>query len=105
MSDLLARFAEVARRHPDRTAVIAGDTRLSFRELDERTAGLAAALTGQGVGRGDRVGISLPRGAELVVALLATWRAGAAYVPLDPGYPADRPRHPAPHPRAGGPLA
>jgi amino acid adenylation domain-containing protein len=90
MSDLLARFAEVARRHPDRTAVIAGDTRLSFRELDERTAGLAAALTEQGVGRGDRVGISLPRGAELVVALLATWRAGAAYVPLDPGYPADR---------------
>ncbi|HEX8095504.1 non-ribosomal peptide synthetase [Jatrophihabitans sp.] len=90
MSDLLARFAEVTRLYPDRTAVLAGDTRLTFLQLDERTAELAAALGEQGIGRGDRVGVSLPRGAELVVALLAVWRAGAAYVPLDPSYPADR---------------
>ncbi|HEY0167606.1 MAG TPA: non-ribosomal peptide synthetase [Jatrophihabitans sp.] len=90
MSDLLGRFAEVTKREPHRTAVIGTDGRLSFADLDERTAGLAAALTERNIGRGARVGISLPRGAELVVALLAVWRSGAAYVPLDPSYPADR---------------
>jgi amino acid adenylation domain-containing protein len=51
---------------------------------------LARALLAHGVARGDRIGVCLPRGSRLVVALLAVWRAGAAYVPLDPRYPHDR---------------
>ncbi|MFE7610627.1 non-ribosomal peptide synthetase [Streptomyces celluloflavus] len=88
--DLLARFARAVRTAPDRPAVRAGGTELTFAELDRRTAGLAAALHAHGIGRGDRVGVQLPRTADLVVALLAVWRAGAAYVPLDPAYPPAR---------------
>jgi amino acid adenylation domain-containing protein len=87
MADLLTRFAQVARTAPGRAAVRAGATVLTFADLDTRTAGLAAALRGRGIRRGDRVGVCLPRCAELVAALLAVWRAGAAFVPLDPGYP------------------
>jgi len=52
--------------------------------------GLRGALVAAGIGRGDRVGITVPRGVDLVVAVLATLAAGAAYVPLDPTYPDDR---------------
>ncbi|MFC3983805.1 non-ribosomal peptide synthetase [Streptosporangium jomthongense] len=88
--DLLSRFSATVRHAPDRPAVRHGETVLDFAELDARTARLAAALRDLGAGPGHRVGVSLPRGADLVVALLAVWRAGAAYVPLDPVYPADR---------------
>ncbi|REK87018.1 amino acid adenylation domain-containing protein [Streptomyces inhibens] len=86
-ADALLRFRQAVRDHPDRTAVRGGDEALTFAELDRRTARLARTLAAHGVGRGDRVGVALPRGARLVVALLAVWRAGAAYVPLDPQYP------------------
>jgi len=89
-TDLLQRFARVVRDHPDRTAVRGGDGELTFAALDAATARLAAALLARGVARGDRVGVCLPRGAQLVVALLAVWRAGASSVPLDPQYPAER---------------
>ncbi|MGN9909269.1 amino acid adenylation domain-containing protein [Phytohabitans sp. LJ34] len=88
--DPLTRFARTVREAPAWPAVRCGGTVLSFAELDERTARLAAMLRAQGIGPGDRVGVSLPRGVDLVVAPLAVWRAGAAYVPLDPGYPAER---------------
>ena len=89
-TDLLQRFARVVRDHPDRTAVRGGDGELTFAALDAATARLAAALLARGVARGDRVGVCLPRGTQLVVALLAVWRAGASSVPLDPQYPAER---------------
>ncbi|MEU0400039.1 non-ribosomal peptide synthetase [Streptomyces sp. NPDC006197] len=89
-ADLLSRFHQAVREAPDRTAVQAVDGGLSFAELDRATGWLAEALRSRGVGRGDRVGVSLPRGRGLVVALLAVWRTGAAYVPLDPAYPRDR---------------
>ncbi len=89
-ADPLTRFLRAAEAAPERTAVQAVDGELSFAELERRTARLAEALRARGVGRGDRVGVHLPRTAELVVALLAVWRAGAAYVPLDPAYPQDR---------------
>ncbi|WP_392667059.1 non-ribosomal peptide synthetase [Streptomyces sp. LN785] len=86
----LTRLRRVLRECPERTAVAAADGTLSFSELDHRTNRLAAALVARGVARGDRVGVCLERDTGLVVALLAVWRAGAAYVPLDPAYPAER---------------
>ncbi|MCX5380992.1 non-ribosomal peptide synthetase [Streptomyces sp. NBC_00091] len=80
-------FAAAVARDPGRTAVVAPDRSLTFAELDTASARAAAGLLARGAGRGTRVGIALPRGADLVVALLAVWRAGAAYVPLDPAYP------------------
>jgi amino acid adenylation domain-containing protein len=89
-ADLLTRFRDAVRRDPQRTAVRDTAGALSFAALDRRTAALAEELRRSGIGRGDRVGVCLPRGTDLLVALLAVWRAGAAYVPLDPAYPADR---------------
>ncbi|THA82242.1 non-ribosomal peptide synthetase [Streptomyces sp. A0592] len=89
-ADLSARLRGVVAAHPGRVAVHAVDGSLDFAELDRRTAALARALRAAGVRRGDRVGVHLARTADLPVALLATWRAGAAYVPLDPAYPAER---------------
>ena len=89
-ADLLDRFVAAVGRDPSRVAVRDTAGALTFAELDARSAGLAGALRERGIGRGDHVGISLRRGADLLVALLATWRAGAAYVPMDPSYPDDR---------------
>ncbi|MFD9518838.1 non-ribosomal peptide synthetase [Streptomyces sp. NPDC059979] len=89
-SDLLSRLRAAVAAHPGRAAVHAADGSLDFAALDRRTAALARALRANGVRRGDRVGIHLARTCDLPVALLATWRAGAAYVPLDPAYPAER---------------
>ncbi|MFD7975513.1 non-ribosomal peptide synthetase [Streptomyces sp. NPDC059071] len=88
--DLLARLRAAVAAHPARTAVHAVDGSLDFAGLDRRTAALAGALRAAGVRRGDRVGVHLGRTSDLPVALLAVWRAGAAYVPLDPAYPAER---------------
>ncbi|MEU9497405.1 amino acid adenylation domain-containing protein [Streptomyces sp. NPDC048196] len=79
-----------ARRTPEALALIAGSQRVTYAELDRRIRELAAALIDAGVRPGDRVGVCLPRTADLLVALVAAWRAGAAYLPLDPGYPAGR---------------
>ncbi|GAA4834613.1 hypothetical protein GCM10023235_06500 [Kitasatospora terrestris] len=88
--DLVDRFRAAVRRHPGRTAVCGPDGTLDFAALDRESARLAAALAARGVGPGDRVAVSVPRGCALVSALLGVWRAGAAYVPLDGGYPAER---------------
>ncbi|RSN15321.1 hypothetical protein DMB42_00140 [Nonomuraea sp. WAC 01424] len=78
------------RRTPDRVAVVAGTNRLTYAELDRRANGIAGALAARGVGRGDLVGICLDRDEWLVPALIGVLKAGAAYVPLDPAYPAQR---------------
>ncbi|WP_159502475.1 non-ribosomal peptide synthetase, partial [Microbacterium sp. 18062] len=62
----------------------------SFAGFDARVNALAGLLAGRGVGVGDRVGVLLPRSGDLVVTLIAVIRAGAAYVPIDPDYPAER---------------
>ncbi|MEV7589826.1 amino acid adenylation domain-containing protein [Streptomyces sp. NPDC089922] len=87
---VVAAFAEAARRHPDVPAVIAGDTVLDHAELHARADRLARLLIGRGVGPESFVGLALPRGADLVVSLLAVLKAGGAYLPLDLEYPADR---------------
>ncbi|MGW7206665.1 amino acid adenylation domain-containing protein [Streptomyces sp. NPDC054837] len=75
---------------PDAEAVRDRGTRLSYRELDSRAEQLAARLTALGAGPERVVGIALPRTAELVVTVLAVLKSGAAYLPLDPAYPAER---------------
>ncbi|MFJ8940387.1 amino acid adenylation domain-containing protein [Streptomyces sp. NPDC102365] len=75
---------------PDTAALWFSDRPLSYGELDARSDALARGLVARGVGRESRVGLCLPRGAEMVVAMLAVWKAGGAYVPLDPEYPSDR---------------
>src|SRR5690606_6073672 len=77
-------------RSPERVALRFGDLAWTYRELDARSNRLADALAARGVGKGDLVGVCLHRDPDLVAALLAVLKAGAAYVPLDPGYPQDR---------------
>jgi len=87
---LHALFETQADRTPDRFAVIAGDGRLTFRELDSRANRLAHHLRAAGAEPETPVALCLERTAAAVVALLAVWKAGAAYVPLDPTQPAER---------------
>ncbi|MFT3690097.1 amino acid adenylation domain-containing protein [Paenirhodobacter sp.] len=87
LTDLIV--AQMART-PDAPAVQFGDTVLSYRELDRRSAALAGALRARGAGPGRVVAVALPRSEHLAVALVAVLRAGAAYVPLDPDNPPAR---------------
>ncbi|MFJ1866071.1 amino acid adenylation domain-containing protein [Streptomyces sp. NPDC088097] len=84
------RFAEQARRTPDRVAVSFEEERLSYAELEERANVLAHRLVEAGVGRDQAVGLLLERTPYLLVAALAVLKCGAAYVPLDPRLPQAR---------------
>ena len=75
---------------PDATAVVYEDRSLSYRELNRRSNQLAHYLRGLGVRPDDRIAICVERSLEMVVALLAVLKSGAAYVPLDPAYPSER---------------
>ncbi|MBN0749545.1 AMP-binding protein, partial [Pseudomonas aeruginosa] len=75
---------------PDAPALLFGEERLSYAELNALANRLAWRLREEGVGSDVLVGIALERGVPMVVALLAVLKAGGAYVPLDPQYPADR---------------
>lgn len=79
-----------AEQNPDAIALICGQQQLSFGELHRRAELLARKLLVFGVRRGGIVGIALPRTPDLVIAVLAVHKAGAAYLALDPAYPADR---------------
>ncbi|WP_436737913.1 amino acid adenylation domain-containing protein [Streptomyces sp. BBFR102] len=84
------QFAAQAARTPWATAVVSGDERLTFAELDARVRSLATELAARGARPGERVAVGLERSADLVTALLAVLRCGAAYLPVDPSYPVDR---------------
>ena len=84
--------AQVA-RNPEATALVFGEESLTYQELNERANRLAHHLIGLGVRPECLVGIALERSIEMVVALLATLKAGAAYLPLDPDYPQARIAH------------
>ncbi|MFF3898067.1 non-ribosomal peptide synthase/polyketide synthase [Streptomyces sp. NPDC001812] len=75
---------------PDAPAVLFGDRVLTYAELDERTDRLAGVLAGRGIGPEQIVAVAVPRSAELVVSVLAVLKAGAAYLPVDLDYPAER---------------
>ncbi|MFF7339903.1 amino acid adenylation domain-containing protein [Streptomyces sp. NPDC008163] len=83
-------IARTVRDRPDGEALRGRDASLPYAELWDAAGVLAARLTARGVRRGDTVGVLLPRGPRAVVAMLAAWRAGAAYLPLDPDYPPAR---------------
>jgi amino acid adenylation domain-containing protein len=83
-----ATFSARAAPLLDRIALDSGDQSLTFAELDERSTRIAGYLQRHGVRRGDRVGLFSQRSIDAVAALLGILKAGAAYVPFDPAYPA-----------------
>ncbi|WP_093802491.1 amino acid adenylation domain-containing protein [Streptomyces sp. Wb2n-11] len=83
-------FARQAARHPDRTAVVTEDRRVTYAEADRAANRLAHRLRALGVRNEARVGLLLDRSPEFLVSALAVMKAGGAFVPLDPGYPAER---------------
>ncbi|MEV8065822.1 amino acid adenylation domain-containing protein [Streptomyces sp. NPDC085995] len=86
-------FEEHVRATPDAVAVVDGEDRVSYRELDRRAGIIAARLRALGVGPESRVGLCAPRCPDSVAALLGVLKAGGAYVPLDPAHPEDRLRY------------
>ncbi|MEV8556501.1 amino acid adenylation domain-containing protein [Streptomyces sp. NPDC051917] len=88
--DVGLKVRACATAHPDRRAVLADDGELTFAELNRRADALAGALLRCGAGPERTVGVHLPRSCASAVALLAVWRAGAVFVPLDPGHPDER---------------
>ena len=85
-------FQDQVRRTPEATAVIDGDTTLSYAELARRASQVARLLSARGIGHGQLVGVALERSADLVTVLLGAWLAGAGYLPVDPAYPPERVR-------------
>ncbi|WP_340563541.1 amino acid adenylation domain-containing protein [Streptomyces sp. GSL17-111] len=88
----IQRFAEQLRRAPQAVAVTGGGRTLTYAELDARASALASRLRAAGAGRESLVGICLGRSVDLAVAVLGVWRAGAAYLPIDPNHPEARRR-------------
>jgi N-(5-amino-5-carboxypentanoyl)-L-cysteinyl-D-valine synthase len=87
-------FEEAVRRSPDHCAIVCGQNRLSYRELNQRCNQLAHWLLNpdRGIHPGEIVGLCLEKSYRNVIAALGLWKAGAAYVPLDPGFPLERVR-------------
>ncbi|CAM03556.1 amino acid adenylation domain-containing protein [Saccharopolyspora erythraea NRRL 2338] len=90
---VVERFEERVRLAPEHPAVVHDSGAVSYRELNERVNRLAHHLIAAGVGPGSLVGVALPRSVELVTALFAVVKAGAAYVPVEPDHPAERIEH------------
>jgi amino acid adenylation domain-containing protein len=84
------RFEAQVEKSPDAVAVVSDDKQLTYRELNRRANQLAHYLRELGVGPEAPVGICMERSLEMVVAIFGVLKAGAAYLPLDPGYPKER---------------
>jgi len=86
----LTVFEDQVARRPDAVALLSDNATLNYRELNARANALARLLMREGIGPERIVALALPRSVELIVALLAVVKAGGAYLPLAPDYPADR---------------
>ena len=86
----LDSFLRVAREKPGATALLHPDETVSYDALEQRSRAIAGLLRAQGVSAGQFVGIYMPRSVDQIASILGVLRAGCAYVPLDPGYPASR---------------
>ncbi|WP_433258995.1 amino acid adenylation domain-containing protein [Streptosporangium sp. CA-135522] len=89
-STIVEEFEAQVARSPHAVAVTGAGVELTYGELDARAGVLAGVLAGLGVGPERLVALVVPRSVELVVAIVAVVKAGGGYVPIDPGYPADR---------------
>nr|WP_256488973.1 non-ribosomal peptide synthetase/type I polyketide synthase [Dyella lutea] len=87
---LVDLIGTIMREHPFRTAVSGSGLSVDYAGLDAASRSLALALGRRGVGRGDYVGVCVPRTVDMLVAVLGVLRSGAAYVPLDPEFPPER---------------
>ncbi|AET61188.1 iturin a synthetase a [Paenibacillus terrae HPL-003] len=87
---LHGKFEKQVVQTPDHIALVFGNQRLTYRELNERANSLARVLQAQGVGPDKLVGLMVQRSAEMIIGLLAVLKAGGAYVPIDPEYPSAR---------------
>lgn len=87
IESLISRQAALT---PDATAVVSGNERLTYRELEERSDAVAQALIGRGIGSGQLAGMACSRNIHLLPAMLGILKSGAAYVPLDPSLPEER---------------
>ncbi len=92
-TSMVSLFSRQAAEQGNAIALVHGDTRVSFAELEARSNQLARYLIEQGVKADDVVGVSFERGVTMIEAFLAVMKAGGAFLPLDPGYPADRLRY------------
>lgn len=86
-------FMEWVRKEPHRVAVVDAAGSVSFDQLNARANQIASRLLKMGVVSGQLVGLCTSRGRDMVASILGIWKVGAAYVPLDPGYPAARIQH------------
>ncbi len=87
---VLALYEEAARQHPDQRAILCADRIWTYAELERTANRWARALRHCGAGKGTIVGITAKPSAEMVIGLLAILKAGAAFMPIDPGYPVER---------------
>ena len=87
---MAAIFEERAAHAPQAIAIVQGERSMSYGELNQRANRLAHCLIEKGVGPESLVGVSLERSADMVAAIIAIWKAGAAYLPLDSEYPLAR---------------
>ncbi|MBG0830163.1 amino acid adenylation domain-containing protein [Planomonospora sp. ID67723] len=87
---LATAFSAQVAASPAATALISGAAEVSYAELDRRAEALARRLAARGIGAGQFVAVAVPRSIDMIVALLGVLKSGAAYVPLDVEYPADR---------------
>lgn len=92
-ASVVERFEQVAARSPDAVAVSCQGRTLSYAELAQAAGQLARRLAGRGIGHGAIVGLCLERSLPMVAAMLGILKSGAAYLPIDPGFPADRIRY------------
>ncbi|MGU3400778.1 amino acid adenylation domain-containing protein [Brucellaceae bacterium D45D] len=90
LTTIIDVFAQQTVATPDKTALIFGETKLSFAELSARVFRLGRHLIAHGVGSGDIIAVGLPRSEKAVIAALAVLASGATYLPLDLDYPAER---------------